>query len=234
MKLPIDSLLRYIRPTLGITLAVFTAGLLPAQTVKPAAALPSVPVTVTNPAVTVQGNVNANVSGTVGVSSLPAVQLSGTPTVQLNSNPTSPAYVDADRPARNGFNAACSSGRIDPVYGEASCTLFTIPAGRQVVLETISCQAELPAGQGPGDVQLVVPNAAGNSGGAQQVSHFLALSKQAGSPVVDIWRVTTPLKAYGSAPAGGTVDIGIYFRGDPTSSAPQGLFCTISGYLVGK
>ncbi len=44
--------------------------------------------------------------------------------------------VDADRPARNGFNSSCFTGNVDPVYCQASCALFTIPAGREAVIET--------------------------------------------------------------------------------------------------
>ena len=229
---------RSSRSTVVAAMFVSIAGAALAQTsqLKPAAAAStlSVPVNVTNPSLTVQGNVNANVSGTVGVSSLPAVQLAGTPAVQLSNTSTTPVYVDSDRDARNGFNASCSTGNIDPVYGQASCSLFTIPAERQVVIETISCQAELYAGEGPGDVQLIVPNVLVAGGGSGQVSHFLTLTKQAGDSTLDIWRTTTPLRAYGSAPTQGSVDIGLFFRANPSSPNPQGIFCTISGFLVGK
>lgn len=204
------------------------------QAVAAAATTLSVPVTVTNPSLTVQGNVNANVSGTVGVNSLPAVQLAGTPTVQLSNTPVTPVYVDAERAARNGFNVSCFTGNIDPVYGQASCPLLTIPAGRQVVIETVSCQAELATGDGPADVQLIVPNSPFTPGGPDHVSHLLALSKQDSNSGVDIWRVTTPLRAYGSAPAQGSVDVGLFFRANPASSGPQGISCTISGFLVGQ
>lgn len=220
------------------TMVMSIATVAMAQTAKsnltPTASLPSVPVTVTNPSLVVQGNVNANVNGTVGVNSLPAVQLAGTPAVRLSNTPTTPVYVDADRAARNGFNASCSTPNIDPASGQSSCSLFTIPAGRQVVIETISCQAELAAGEGPGDVQLIVPNQPIIAGMPDHVSHFLTLTKQDTSSTVDIWRLTTPLRAYGSAPEQGSVSVGLFFRGDPASSSPQGIFCTISGFLVGQ
>lgn len=195
---------------------------------------PTAPVKVVNTPLPVQGSVNANVTGTVGVSSLPAVQLSGTPAVKLNTTPTTPVYVDADRPARNGFNVSCFTGNIDSVNGQASCSLLTIPAGRQVVIETISCQAELFAGEGPGDVQLIVPNTPFTPGGPDHVSHSLTLTKQASSSNLDIWRMTTPLRAYGSAPAQGSVNIGLFFRANPARPNPQGIICTISGYMVGQ
>ena len=135
-----------------------------------------------------------------------------------------PAVTDA-------FNAWCSTGNIDPVHGQASCTLFTVPAGRQVVIESISCQAELFAGDGPADVQLIIPTAS-STGGPTNVSHLLAFTKQSSGSSVDIWRMTTPLRAYAAAPAGGTTSIGLFFRANPSRPNPQGALCTISGYVA--
>ncbi len=210
--------------------AVLAVALVSIGTSLASAAPPSLPVSVVNTPLPVQGSV----TGTVAVSTLPAVQLSGTPAVKLNTTPATPVYVDTDRPARGGFNASCFTGGVDAVSGQASCSLLTIPAGRQVVIETISCQALLTGGDGPGDVQLIVPNTPFTPGGPDHVSHLLALSKQASGNGVDIWRMTTPLRAYGSAPAQGTVDIGLFFRANYSPSVSQGLSCTISGYLVGQ
>jgi len=219
-------------PALAILAA--TIVLISAAPASSAVLTPSVPVSIVNTPLPVQGTVNAHVTGTVGVSSMPAVQLSGTPTVNLNTAPAAPLYVDAERPARNGFNASCFTGNVDPTYGQASCTLFSIPAGRQIVIETISCQAELYANEGPGDVQLIVPNPPLGGGAPVNVSHLLALTKQASTSSLDIWRMTTPLRAYASAPAQGSVNVGVFFRANPASPNPQGLSCTVSGYMVGQ
>lgn len=219
--------------TSGLVVLATTLGLIHTGSAV-AAIVPAIPVTVVNTPLPVQGSVNANVSGTVGVSSLPAVVLSGTPTVNLNTTPTTPLYVDADRPARNGFNVSCATPNVDPVFGQASCTLLSIPAGRQVVIETVSCQAELYGGDGPGDVQLIVPNVPFAPGIPDHVSHLLTLTKQSSSPSLDIWRTTTPLRAYASSPAGGSVDVGVFFRANPARPSPQDMLCTISGYMVGQ
>jgi hypothetical protein len=84
------------------------------------------------------------------------------------------------------------------------------------------------------DVQLIVPNTPFTPGGPDHVSHLLTLTKQSSSPSLDIWRMTTPLKAYGSAPAQGSVDIGLFFRANPASPNPQGITCTLSGYMVSQ
>jgi len=219
----------------GVAVVITTGTVGASPTLAPITAAPptpSIPVAVTNTPLPVQGSVN--VSGTVGVSSLPAVQLSGTPTVNLSTSATAPLYVDADRPARNGFNTSCFTGNVDPTFGQASCSLLTIPAGRQIVIETISCQAELYAGDGPGDVQLIVPNTPFAPGMSDHVSHRLTLTKQAGDATLDIWSMTSPLRAYGSAPAQGSVDVGLFFRADPSKPNPQGITCTMSGYEVGQ
>lgn len=200
---------------------------------------PSIPVNVTNTPLAVQGTVNANVSGTVGVSSLPAVQLSGTPTVSVNSSSTNPVYVDADRPARNSFSASCDTENYDPTSGQASCTIFTIPAGRQVVIESVACTAEVAAGQGPAQATLIVPNIPfGNAPGSAAYPTYipLAMTKQTLNNVgggVDIWALTNQFRAYGAAPSQGSVDIGVFFRASlPNLNPPQGMNCVIEGYLV--
>jgi len=187
---------------------------------------PSIPVSVTNTPLLVTGTVNANI-GT------PTVNINGTPTVNVNSSATAPVYVDTEG-ARKGFNASCFTGNVDSVYGQASCSLLTIPAGRQIVIETISCQAELYADNGPGDVQLIVPNTPFAPGMSDHESHMLTLTKQAGDATLGIWRMTSPLRAYGSAPSQGSVDVGLFFRADPSKPNPQGIVCTISGYQVGQ
>jgi len=221
---------------LGTLLIVINTGTGSAQNVHlsggPAATtIPAIPVTVANTPLPVSISGTPTVNANIGT---PNVNTNGTPTVNVNSSATSPVYVDADRSARNGFNASCFTGNVDPTYGQAGCTLLSIPAGRQIVIETISCQAELYAGHGPGDVQLIVPNTPFAPGMPDHVSHLLTLTKQAGDATLDIWRMTSPLRAYGSAPAQGSVDVGVFFRADPTLPNPQGILCTISGYMVGQ
>lgn len=206
--------------TAGLVALATTLVLIKPGSADAAATPPAIPVNVVNTPLPVQGSVNANITGT--------------PTVKLNTTPTTPLYVDAERPARNGFNVSCFTGNVDSVNGQAACSLLSIPAGRQVVIETISCQAELFAGEGPGDVQLIVPNTPFTAGGPDHVSHLLTLTKQASTPSLDIWRMTTPLRAYGSAPAQGSVNVGVFFRANPASPGPQDMSCTISGYLVGQ
>ena len=220
--------------TVCLILCMFAASLATSKPAPAAPPLPSVPVTVVNNPLPVQGTVNANVSGTVAVSSLPAVTLSGTPSVNLSTSPAAPLYVDTDRSARNSFTASCDTSNYDPVSGQASCSIFTIPAGRQVVIESVSCTAEVAAGQGPGQADLIIPNIPyGAAPTSAQGYYFpLAMSRQAGNGV-DIWAITTPMRASGAAPTGGSVNIGVFFRASlPNLNPPQGMSCTIGGYVV--
>jgi hypothetical protein len=171
------------------------------------------------------------------VNSLPAVQLSGTPAVSLNTTPTSPIYVDTDRAARNNFSASCFTNNYDSASGQASCNIFTIPAGRQVVIESVGCTAEVAAGQGPAQADLIIPNIpfGGNPASGAIGYYFpLAMTRQTlSSSGVDIWAITNQFRAYGAAPTGGSVDIGVFFRASlPNLNPPQGMNCTIAGYLV--
>ncbi len=198
---------------------------------------PSIPVNVTNTPLAVTGTVNANIgTPTVNVNSLPAVQLSGTPTVNLNTTPTAPLYVDADRPARNSFSASCDTQNYDSGSGQASCTIFTIPAGRQIVIETVACTAEVAGGQGPAQADLIIPNIPYGAAPTSAIGYYfpVAMSRQTlNSSGVDIWAVTNQVRAYGAAPTGGSVDIGVFFRASlPNLNPPQGMSCTIAGYLV--
>jgi hypothetical protein len=157
--------------------------------------------------------------------------------VSFTNTANTPIYVDTDRPARHSFDATCATSNYDQTSGQASCTLFTIPAGAQVVIETVGCTAEVAAGQGPAQADLVVPNipyGASPASGASEYLFNLAMTKQTNSSSgVDIWGITNQVHIYGGAPTGGGVDIGVFFRASlPDLSPPQGMFCSISGYVV--
>lgn len=139
------------------------------------------------------------------------------------------AHVDADRSARNTFDASCFTNNYDSTSGQASCTIFTIPADSQVVIETVACTAEVAAGQGPAQADLIIPNNLTN------YLFPLAMTKQTNATTtgVDIWAITNQIRAYGNSQQGGTTSIGVFFRASlPNLSPPQGMNCTIAGYVV--
>jgi hypothetical protein len=194
----------------GIAIAAAVSAVLAAGTV---VAAPAIPVTVTN-----VPSVNAHITDA---------------SVAVRNSGASPLYVDTDSSARTNFNASCNTPNVDSTYGQASCTLLTIPAGRQIVIETVSCQAEAATGSGPADVQLIVPNAPLAGGAIQNVSHLLTLSRQAGDSTLEIWRMTTALRAYGRSPDSGTVSVGLFYRSNYVANTPVSIVCAISGYMIG-
>jgi hypothetical protein len=71
-------------------------------------------------------------------------------------------------------------------------------------------------------------------GSITSVSHVITLQRQDGDANLEIWRTTTPLRAYSSSPAAGTVDIGLFFRSTYMANVPVDISCAISGYMVGQ
>jgi len=222
--------------TICLCILAIAVGLLTSAPAPAAPVVPTIPVAVVNTPLAV----NASVSGTptVNVNSLPAVQLSGTPTVNLSSTASDPLYVDADRPARNSFSASCNTQNYDSTSGRASCTIFTIPAGRQIVIESVACSAETPIGQGL-QASLMVPNIPfGAAPGSQAFPNYvpLAMTRQTltvSPDGVEIWALTNQIRLYGAAPTNGSVDIGVLFQASgPSLDPPQGMSCVINGYLV--
>lgn len=137
---------------------------------------------------------------------------------------------DKDRLTRSNFDATCATTNYDATNGQASCTIYTIPAGSTVVIESVACTAEVAAGQGPAQADLIIP---------QNLTNYyfaLAMTKQTTNTSgqgVDIWAITNQIRAYGNAPTSGTTSIGVFFRASlPNLSPPQGMFCTIAGYVL--
>jgi hypothetical protein len=125
------------------------------------------------------------------------------------------------------FNASCVTTNYDPVSGQASCILFAIPPGTEVVIETVACSAEVAAGQGLAQADLNVPRDLINY--RFPLAMTLQTRSQPGGR--DIWAITSQITAYGNSPATGSTSIGIFFRASlPDLSPPQGMSCTIAGH----
>jgi hypothetical protein len=220
---------------LGLVVLATTAILISTAKLGAAPPPPSVPVTVVNTPLPVQGMVTAQISnttlpvaGTVSVGNLPAVQA-----VSLSNTATTPLYVDADRSGRNGFGASCFTPAVDPTFGQASCTLATVPAGEEVVIETVSCSADVATGNIP-QIQIIVPSPPLGGGAPLSLNHFLALNRQGGNSTIETWAYSSLLRAYAVSPSGGTTDIGVFFRTNPSAAVVENAICSISGYVIGQ
>ena len=236
---PMKKFARIMLIAVGFGLVTVALGFLTSNP-RPAQAAPiAAPVIVTNTPLPIQGSVTASisnasvpVSGTVAVSSLPPVTLSGTSPVSFSNTPTTPIYADADRPARNGFGAQCFSPPVDS-SGQTGCTIATIPAGREVVIETITCHIAVGTGRPP-QMQLNAPSLQlGGGGGPFYVSYYLQPTRIYGDSSSEVWRFASPLRIYAFAAPAGSVDIGVNLQSG-TSTVPQGFNCAIGGYMVGQ
>jgi hypothetical protein len=216
--------------TVAIVITTGTVGASPRMSsIAAAPPTPAIPVSVTNTPLPVNVVGTPTVNANIGT---PNVNINGTPTVNVNSSATSPVYVDTDRPERNGFNASCNTDPVDSTYGQASCTLFTIPAGREVVIESVACTAFLTPGNVPGQADIIVANySAGPFPSGQGVYFPIALSKTASSSL-DQYEIMTNFRIYASSPPEGSVGVGIFYRTNYSASYPQALSCAVAGHMV--
>ncbi len=234
------SLKKVVSLCLGLVLLAAMAVVIPTGSVdaqslrlNPIAAAPptpSVPVSVVNTPLPVSGTVNANING----ASVNAT-INGTPTVNANvsTSATAPLYVDTDTPARNGFNASCYTDAVDSTYGQASCTLFQIPAGREVVIESVACDALLVTGNIPGQADIVLANeSVGPFPSGGEVLYPIALNKTGSQNGLDLYQIMTPFRMYASSPAQGAISVGLFYRTNPSTTYGQGLSCTVAGHIV--
>lgn len=151
--------------------------------------------------------------------------------VQVTNPKTAPAYVDAERPARNAFGATCYIPDVDPSINEATCTLLTLSAGQEVVIETATCSALIATGNVP-DVELMMTAPAFGGSGTVDLDHFLPVTRAGGDSTIEFWRFASPLHIYATTPAGSAGSIGVFFGATASASVRQNVTCSIAGYTV--
>jgi hypothetical protein len=201
--------------------------------------------TITNSPLAVQGSINANITngslpvgGTVGVSSLPPVTLSGVSPVSLSNSSATPVFVDTWNTARAGVGATCQA--FFDASGTAQCTLATIPVGQTLVIESVTCGAAVASGSPVVPIILnVEAPAIGGGGGLLSIAYRLPLTKSAsitsGVPALDYYGVATPITLYASA-NGGTGPAPVYMSVQVGSSTANtgNASCSLSGYVVAQ
>jgi len=189
-------------------------------------------VSVVNTPLPVQGTVTATINGTptVNVNSLPAVQLSGTPNVTLTNTSATPIFVDTGDAARAAIGAQCDAP-FDG-NGQLNCQLATVPAGHNLVIETITCAAGVATGS---QVVPIVLNMGGPpiGGGAPiSLNHRLLLTKAASAGSLEYYGITTPIKMYAAAGQFGSTGVYVSMQVGPSTANQGNGGCAISGYLV--
>jgi hypothetical protein len=218
-----------------LTLLVFAVSFLtstPAPAAPPPPPTPSIPVSVVNPALTVQGTVNANITNgsvPVSVSSLPAVTLSGTTAVSIPSNSAfAPLYVEPEAfAAVNNHGAECeNTGPLSPYQnGQNSCSYpVGITLTSILVVDGVSVFAQVPAGT-------VVQNAfLGPSGGGGVMPYaYLVPVKVSTDGTSDYYVAQSPIKTY----FGATAQIGCGITTNPNANTtPFDLHCAVNSHTV--
>jgi hypothetical protein len=170
-----------------------------------------------------------SLSGTpsVSIAGTPTVALAGTPSVAIASTPAAPVLVrNGDEPGRHAFQQA-----VDVHFGAgepSGTSYFSIPAGKLLVVESVSAAIDLP----PGQIPKVRLTANDNVPGAS-VTFSLAPTKLGGDQSFDKWEASHPLRIYQE---GGPFTV---LAADCTRSTVDGTYpgfvdCsfTISGYLI--
>jgi hypothetical protein len=116
--------------SLFVLMIVFEKPALPAQTA---------PVQVMNTAGPAPGQ-NVPISGNVGITGTPTVNIGNSPTVGLLAGA---AVRDADNPARHAWQTR----QAFSVTGDFECDAFSVPSGKELVIENFSAFGWVPAGQ---------------------------------------------------------------------------------------
>jgi hypothetical protein len=203
----------YFTLTLGIVAqVVFNVPLAHAQG-------PSVPVRVTNTPLPVQGAVSANITNS-------SVPVSGS--VNVSNTQNAPLFAEIESAARAAVGASCDVDFTDPP-SQVSCPLGTVPSGKILVIETVTCRADTSIGGSIGPFTLSV-GTPGMGGGAPLPFYYdLALTKTTTIPgAYDMYVLTSQIRVY-AAPGTGVAAIGI---GEKPINARTGMVCTIAGHLV--
>jgi|KBSSwiStaDraftv2_1062776.scaffolds.fasta_scaffold393225_1 hypothetical protein len=169
-------------------------------------------------------NATVPVSGTVGINSLPAVTLSGTPQVSVANTSSTPLFADAEHAARHAASATCDFTFTSPPSFQ-SCQMMTVPAGTILVIETVTCRAQVPPGGGigPFTLDMVPPNANYFAG------YDLALARANNIPGSDNYALTSSVRLY----AAGSTNVSLSGIGT-TGSVVGSVICSIAGYLVAQ
>lgn len=163
---------------------------------------PSVPVSVVNTPLPVTGTVNANIgtptvnANVLGTPNVNAA-ISGVPNVHVNTDSGTPLVVDPDGASvRNSVSGTCGPTNFNQ-FGEGGCSMFTVPPGFNLVVETVSEQvAGLTTSTGEYIQHMEVGAENGNLGPLVLIGSYL-VPAQVGTNGVATWYAgQAPVRLY--------------------------------------
>jgi len=189
---------------IGVSLLVSN----PAPAAPPPPPPPSIPVTVINSPLPVQG--------TVAVSSMPAIPLSNTA--------TTPVYVrDVDNSALQPFVRECLLDALNISGGSfPSCQMAGPPAGKRFVIESISAELELSSGSKP---SLLVLEYVSGGQGAEVFLPATFLNSNPFYSFPDHYVVSQEVRLYADSQP-------MVFNVNITDNNPGAVNVTVSGHLA--
>jgi hypothetical protein len=152
------------------------------------------------------------------------IPVTGTTTVvgSVTIDSKTPLSVrDIDEPALQPFQQEIGINLADGI-GEGEAPSAAVPAGKRFVVDFISAQASLPAGQHPLILVKAFVNGANNG-----VSHNLLTTLQSNFGGNDQWVASQPTRLY----ADPNTNLQIFFFRDATAGQAS-LFLKVSGHFV--
>lgn len=199
--------------------------------------------------------VAATLSATIAVTPVVAataipVAVTNTPTVNAHVTNTSvavsntsamPLFVDTGSAARNGMGSFCDVNLVQSgsTTGTLQCTLSIVPAGQILVIETLTCFAQVVAGTPFSRLVLTIgsPNPMfPSAGNLSTLNHFLPLTRNASGDYAGLsaYGLISPVRMYAFGPTltnGGNVPIYVFGNvGYPLVNGNPSLGCTMSGH----
>ncbi|HTF25821.1 MAG TPA: hypothetical protein VK937_18210 [Candidatus Limnocylindria bacterium] len=214
--------------TLGFGLVTVLIGFLTSRPTTAQFPPPVVPVKVTNTPLPVT------------VSNFPAIQsvnFNGAPQPVFFSNTTAtPLFTrDVDNPVRQPVFGSCDAINLSPVNGFVSCDISfisptsnfsSVPAGKRLVIEFVSGEADVPTGTKP--LEFGIRTSLGNGyTDIDFVTTFQGTTNINGIPL-DEYKVGQQTRIY----EGTNATVHAEVSASDTTSNPYSIFVTVTGYLV--
>lgn len=151
------------------------------------------------------------------------------PVANVSNTPKAPLFTEMESAARSAVGASCDVHFTNPPT-QVSCKLGTVPAGKILVIETVTCRANTSIGASIGPFTLSV-GTPGIGGGLLPLYYDLALTKTTTIPgAYDMYAITSPIRVYASSGTG----VAVIGTGEKPTNAITGMVCTIAGHLVNK
>lgn len=147
------------------------------------------------------------------------------------SNTSSTPLFVTNAEDKNGIGAQCY--QTADASGNAQCLLATVPAGKTLVITTVTCTATVPFGYPLAPIVLNMGGTPIGGGAPISLNHRLLLTPATSIPnTLQYYGLTTPVKMYAAGASGGSTNVYVFGNVGSSPSVATALGCAISGYMV--